>query len=95
MRVKIKTWEKMEEEFGLNGDWIPYEEYFTDLTGNVMPQDMIMDIQYKDGYMYWNGWEISEDMIEEYLDLDEKEDYIENLEFENKKYVRVFTEFRI
>ena len=84
MKVKIKTWEKMIEEFGLNGDWINCEGTFTDLMEKDIPQDRIIDIQYKDGYMYWNGWEISEDMIEEYLDLDEKEDYLENLEFENK-----------
>jgi len=81
MKVKIKSWEKMVEEFGLIGAWINCEGIFTDLMEKDMPQDRVIDIPHKDE---WNGWEITEDMIEEHLELDEKEDYIENLEFENK-----------
>ena len=85
MKVKIKTWEKMVEEFGLDfWGWINCEGIFTDLMEKDMPQDRIIDIHYEDEDICWNEWEITEDMIEEHLDLDEKEDYLENLEFENK-----------
>ena len=70
MKVKIKTWEKMEEEFGLDdfGD-IDCACYFIDIMEDSLPNDRIIEVYGLSNY--WkvggDGWIISDDMIEEYL----------------------------
>ena len=68
-KVKIKTWEKMEKEFGLTpyGD-INCEHIFTEFIGNIIPKDRIIEIGHnRQWYASGDTWFISEDMIEEYL----------------------------
>lgn len=64
-KVKIKTWEKMEKEFGLTpyGD-INCEGTFIKIMENIIPENRIIEIGIdKMAYSFF----ISEDMIEEYL----------------------------
>ena len=73
MKVRIKTWEKMVEEFGLvesnRGYGIPCDAVFLDEMEELLPEDRIVD---RDIYAKWNYiptdyFYISDDMIEEYL----------------------------
>ena len=68
-KVRIKTWEKMEKEFGLTsyGD-IKCDKYFTKTMENNIPENRSIEIRYNNRWDYnSNSWNISEDMIEEYL----------------------------
>ena len=70
MKVKIKTWAEMFDEFGGNNDeGLNCKYTFVTQMEEAMPEDRIIDIQvYDSGYMEWQGWNISDDMIEEWLD---------------------------
>ena len=60
--VKIKTWEEMEEEFGINSQGNILTEYtFTKYMERQMPEDRIIEV-YENGD--WNGWSIDTDMID-------------------------------
>ena len=63
--VKIKTWEQMEKEFGLNllGN-IDCEYVFTSAMEEDMPLDRIIEVINEN----WNGWGISEDMIDSVIE---------------------------
>ena len=65
--VKIKTWNKMVEEFGLiSMNSIDCENFFNDDMEEAMPKNRIIVITKSiDDIYYWNGWIISDDMIEE------------------------------
>lgn len=73
MKVKIKSWEKMVEEFGLeqydSGCEIPCEAIFTDEMDGLLPEDRIIDrdVEAKWYYTPTDCFWISDDMIEEYL----------------------------
>ena len=64
MKVKIKTWEKMEKEFGLSSGIIDCNASFTPMMEAGMPEGRIIDVNKKNGYYIWNCWTISDDMIE-------------------------------
>ena len=60
--VKIKTWEQMEQEFGLDkNDDIDCELSFLKVMEENMPKNRIIVLENKG----WKGWTISDDMIEE------------------------------
>lgn len=68
--VKIKTWEKMDEEYGTDSqNNIDCPGGFTDLMEESMPESRIIEIERDgDGY-YWiapndDDWQITEEMIE-------------------------------
>ena len=67
MKVKIKTWDKMVDEFGVDIDGVVRCRYtFIPLMEGGMPEDRIIDVKVNEsGYMQWQGWSISDDMIEE------------------------------
>ena len=68
MKVKIKTWEKMEKEFGLDEDGhINCNAIFVPSIEGLMPLNRIIEIDYYGESMCFDGWDISDDMIEEYL----------------------------
>ena len=60
--VKIKTWERMEEQYGLNsnGNILTYYT-FTPSMERQMPKNRIITI---DEGSNWDGWSIDEDMID-------------------------------
>ena len=66
-KVKIKTWEKMEKEFGLDEDGhIKCGKFFTKDMEDILPEGRVIEINIITrswDYIYY----ISEDMIEEYL----------------------------
>ena len=73
-KVKIKTWAKMEDEYGLDKyDDINCNLNFVDSMEVAMPEDRIIQVlQQGDKYLWDTGtganeWEISQDMIEEVL----------------------------
>ena len=69
MKVKIKTWEQMEREYGLTslGDISTPGANFVDTMEEIMPQDRIIEVEkYGDRYK-WKGWVITNDMIEEFV----------------------------
>ena len=71
MRVKIKEWEDMEEEFGLAKDGqIKCKYTFITEMEEIMPEDRIIEVSKPKSWYIWEGygWSISEDMIEAYLD---------------------------
>ena len=77
-KVKIKTWERMVEEFGISfsGD-IRCDKYFTEDMENNIPENRIIGIgRNRQWYGGRDTWFISEDMIEEYL----SEEITESLE---------------
>ena len=67
-KVKIKTWEEMEKEFGLTDDgnikvfciWIKEMEY-------LIPKDRIIEIDFKNVWNVSIGYDITKDMIAEYI----------------------------
>jgi len=70
MKVKIKTWEKMEKEFGLDSfGSIDCARAFVDIMENLLPNDRIIEVSGLS--KHWRvgryKWTISDDMIEEYL----------------------------
>ena len=66
MKVKIKTWEQMKEEFGVDEDgFINCHSGFTPRMEKSMPEDRIVELV--DGREYY-VWVISEDMIEEVIE---------------------------
>jgi hypothetical protein len=67
MKVKIKTWEAMEKQFGLDvyGDiQITESMCFNTTMENEMPSDRIIEVEAFDDRYSWKGWEIINDMIE-------------------------------
>lgn len=66
MKVKIKTWQEMEQEFGLDeqGD-INCDQYFVVEMEADMPKDRIIEI---DSENEWGEYIITEDMIKEKID---------------------------
>lgn len=75
MTVKIKTWEAMEEEFGLDTlDDIDCIDCFTQTMEERLPEDRIIEVNriktlgYSASYNWNNDWFISDDMIEEIIE---------------------------
>ena len=74
IKVRIKTWNDMAEEFGIDGDGdIVCEHFFTKQMEEEMPDDRIIDIKVDDGIYSWeykegDCFDISDDMIEESID---------------------------
>ena len=74
VRVKIKSWKAMEEEFGLDDDeQIRCTFSFVTKMEEIMPEDRIIEVYKSDKSNSWYIWKesdfwISEDMIEAYLD---------------------------
>ena len=71
-KVKIKTWEKMEKEFGIDyaGGEICIKCYgfFCKNMEKAMPDDRIIEVDDKEDDFYrFNDWYISDDMIEEVI----------------------------
>ena len=74
MKVEIKTWDDMEEEFGLDtfGEISCWLSFTIDME-DVMPEDRIINIEesvYSEDEFYWEGeggWDISRDMIKRRL----------------------------
>ena len=66
MKVKIKTWEQMEQEFGLDdeGD-IPCEGNFLPEMERMMPEDRIICL---DDERYWYNYFIHQDMVEKVVE---------------------------
>ena len=78
MKVKIKTWDEMAKEFGLDTDGdIKTKKSFNEIMEGGLPEDRIIDI---DNRKNWEGWNISEDMIAEYID--------DNMDWSKKDYDR-------
>lgn len=66
MKVKIKTWEAMEDEYGMDAIGCVSAKYgFSRIMENQMPSDRIIEV---DEHNVWSGFCISEDMIEEVID---------------------------
>jgi len=62
MKVKIKTWDAMEAEYGLAPSGSVNIKYmFTEDMERDMPEDRCIELV---GHTMWNGWSISKDMIE-------------------------------
>jgi len=84
MKVKIKTWERMESEFGLDTiNDIDCKETFNEYMEKSLPEDRIIEIvkdeKYSDDVLYnvyvWytntsaiTEWNISDNMIEEVIE---------------------------
>ena len=66
--VKIKTWDRMVKEFGLNKDGdIDCQDTFATGMEREMPKNRVIAIKnHKWWQSSWN-WDISEDMIEEII----------------------------
>ena len=61
MKVKIKTWERMEKEYGVcDGGAINCTGRYVDSMEKEMPPDRIIDVVDD----HWNYWEITGDMVE-------------------------------
>ena len=70
MKVKIKTWDKMVDEFGVNADGAVncLPPFVASMEGE-MPLSRIIDIDIRaSGCMMWYGWRISDEMIEQRFD---------------------------
>ena len=73
MKVKIKTWEAMSREFGLNSDGsIPCGgDVFTDLMEDELPNDRVIVISPMNDMYVWKApdrqWNITDAMIEKEL----------------------------
>ena len=64
MKVRIKTWEEMEEKFGLSDpECIDCEDGFYDMMESDLPKDRVINVI--EGL--WKGWFISDDMIAEVI----------------------------
>jgi hypothetical protein len=78
--VKIKTWDRMVEEFGLHSRiCINCENGFIDDMDKLLPKNRIIKIskvKTTDDFCYvWEGWTISEDMIEDEYTLETHPQY--------------------
>ena len=82
MKVKIKTWDKMVDEFGVNLDGAVNCRYtLTAPMEEEMPKDRIIDVDIRaSGCMMWYGWRISDEMIEERLGDNEIQNKIQERE---------------
>ena len=72
MKLKIKTWDAMVEEFGVDnmGDIACYDGFVVDMD-EMLPDDRIIEIFFEDGRWLWDEserWIISNDMIEETIE---------------------------
>lgn len=74
MLVIIKTWDRMVAEYGLIGDMVNVDGYFSPAMEEALPPTRIIDIdmsnrdtRYYKWYYLENYWYISEDMIAAYL----------------------------
>ena len=78
MKLKIKTWDAMAEEFGINDlGYIKCELTFIKDMEELLPEDRIISAEYYPDYNYFNwfvkdgddyGWTISYDMVEEEME---------------------------
>lgn len=71
MKVKIKTWEQMEEEFGLDRDGdIAITPCFSQRMEELMPVDRIIEVTpgFDGVYLWETKWHITNDMIEEFIE---------------------------
>ena len=83
MKVRIKTWERMVQEFGVDnvGGDIKCKEIFNTYMEELLPKDRIIEIEengknnmfklynvYYDWYVDEFEWNISDDMIEEIIE---------------------------
>ena len=73
-KVRIKTWEEMEEEFGLEDcevEIIRVKYDWTRIMEDTIPEDRVIEVKNKGGFMRWEnrdyGYSISDDMIAEWL----------------------------
>jgi len=85
MKVKIKTWEAMEKEFGLYNESIKVQFAFNKLMEKQLPKDRIIEVsttEREDMYL-WDGssqkYAISSGMIEEWIYEDEVKDTIQKI----------------
>jgi len=72
MKVKIKTWKRMEEEFGLDRSGsIDCEESFVNSMENRMPKNRIIEVDEDSRWKHKDGstWMVSKDMIAEVIEL--------------------------
>ena len=84
MKVKIKTWDDMVEEFGIypSGELIICDRGFTVAMENDMPKDRIIELEqplpYDPSVWLWKEgrWIITDDMIAEYIDEEEEEENV-------------------
>ncbi len=77
MKVRIKTWEKLKKEYGIQKEYgkthIPCPGAFVDLMENSMPKNRIITLEIKDdGKMTWfitetDSWQITTPMIEKVI----------------------------
>jgi hypothetical protein len=82
MYVRIKSWDTMREEYGIMEDGsIELECMFTKDMEYDLPEDRIIKLETINNIHKWNGWSISEDMIEEVL----SENYINYIKKHNLK----------
>jgi hypothetical protein len=70
--VKIKTWDKMEKEFGLTFmDIIDCKNYFNKDMEEELPKNRIITLEYyydvEDEDWFWKGYIMDNEMIEEEL----------------------------
>ena len=65
MKVKIKTWKRLKEEFGLDAEGdIDCKDSFLPEMEEMMPDDRIICL---DDERYWHDYRIYQDMIEEII----------------------------
>ena len=89
MRVKLKTWEQMEQEWGLtsDGDINCIPMYIAEME-RLCPEDRIIEVKsIENGFMWKGKWRIERPMIEEVID----EDY-DNLREQLKRMRQTMTE---
>jgi tRNA A58 N-methylase Trm61 len=74
MFIKIKTWEQMEKEYGLNDREninLPDDSSFSITTENLLPKNRIIEVGVTSGGYTWltsyGLWGISEKAVEEIL----------------------------
>lgn len=70
LRVRIKTWQEMEQEFHStpSGIDIDFSFYFSKEMEALLPTSrVIVGINNDKGYLDWEGFGISSGMIKEYL----------------------------
>jgi len=66
MKVKIKTWEQMEQEFGLDDEGnIACKGSFISGVEKIIPDDRIICL---DDERYWHNYFFHQDMIEEIIE---------------------------
>lgn len=72
MKVKIKTWDEMVEEFEINPRGDIAGNYFPRALEDQLPPDRVIDVIYdtEDNGGIWKGWFIASGVIEKY-DVDE------------------------